>query len=307
VRGAAPESESSKDALLAAVSESSSVELPVADLAEPGAEAAEPAAPQPPAPPARKWRRRITLVLEALLVVALAAVCWLRFTERGLETWANVAGNVGWESLFHGSQVEAEQQAAANLKKRGALVIVEPPDRRVTNVNLQGLKVDDDLLAQVAKFYRLASLTATGCTITDDQLRCLASLTSLTSLALDGTPITDAGLTHLCGLSNLISLQLAKTKVSDAGLHSLTSFHNLKTLDLSGTQVTDKGLKELASLDSLNMLILTDTDISNAGLPDLATMKNLHNLILGRNSKITLPAIVRLRKAIPGLRIEKAD
>ena len=102
------------------------------------------------------------LFLELLLVVALAGVCWMRFTDRGLETWAAVANNANWESLLHGSKIEAEQQAAASLNKRGARVIAEPPDRRVTNVTLRGVKFDDDLVAEIAKLYRLAILNASG-------------------------------------------------------------------------------------------------------------------------------------------------
>jgi Leucine-rich repeat (LRR) protein len=295
-----PESERSKDALLAAVSESSETDLRAAADAEPPAG-------QAPGQPAPKRRRWISLFLELLLVVALVGVCWIRFTNRGLQTWAAVCNSATWESLWNGSKMEAEQQAAATLKKRGAMVIAEPPDRRVTNVNMQGLAVDDELMMQVASLYRLTALNAARSKVTDDQLRCLDNLTHLAGLNLMGTAITDAGLAHLHALENLESLQLASTRISDRGLPAIANLHNLKSLDLTATQLTDTGLKQLTSLANLQVLILADTQVSDAGLRELAAMKNLRRVVLGNKTKVTRPGVVRLRKAIPGLVIEKAN
>jgi hypothetical protein len=297
---ASSESERSKDALLAAVSESSETDLRAAADAEPPAGQA----PSQPAPRRRRW---ISLLLELLLVLALVGVCWIRFTNRGLQTWAAVCNSASWESLWNGSKMEAEQQAAATLKKRGVMVIAEPPDRRVTTINLQGVALDDQLMAQVASLYRLGALNAGQCKVTDDQLRCVENLTHLAGLNLAGTAITDAGLAHLHALDNLESLQLTSTHISDRGVPAIAALHNLKTLDLSATQLTDSGLKQLTPLANLQVLILADTHISDAGLRELAAMKNLRRVVLGNKTKVTRPGVVRLRKAIPGLVVEKAD
>ena len=296
-----PESDSSKDVLIAAVSESQSEDqASVAAVSEAPSQ-------KPVRPPTSKWRRWIALVLELLLLVVLGGVCWLRFTTRGMETCASILYSGKWEAFWNGSKLEAEQQAAANLRKRGLLVIAESPDRRVNSINLQGAVINDELLAQVANLYRLTTLNASNCKLTNIQLRYFANLTQLTSLILVGTPVTDAGLAHLRSLSNLDSLQLGSTQISDHGLADIATLHNLKTLDLGKTKITDAGLKQLTSLSDLRSLMLTDTQISDAGLRDLIGLKGLRRLSIGNNAKVTRPGLIRLKKAIPMLSVDKTD
>lgn len=295
------ESDSSKDAFIAAVSEpQSDDETPsVAVLEAPTERALRPANGKRP--------RRIFLLLDLLLLVVLGGVAWLGFTARGLEACAIVLNSAKWEAVWNAPKLEAEQQAAVNLRKHGVLVIAEAPDRRVTTVNLEGATINDELLAQVAKLYRLTTLNASNCNVTDDQLRYFANLGQLVSLILVDTPVTDAGLAHLRSLSNLNSLQLGSTQISDRGLADIATLHNLKTLNLSKTQITDGGLKQLAPLSDLRWLMLADTQVTDAGLRDLEGLKNLHCLTIGKSAKLTRPKLNQLKKAMPALSVDRIE
>ena len=168
-----------------------------------------------------------------------------------------------------------EKAAFEELNKRNLLVIAEKigegSEKRVTNVSFcdkttcKPVAIDDEMLKETAKLYRLNSINASKCKITDEQLKYLSGLTSLVSLVLTETPITDAGLEHLRTLNRLESFLLPNTDITDEGLDSIAAMTNLKDLDLSQTKVTDEGMKKLEPLTELNWLLLQKTKITDAG------------------------------------------
>ena len=80
--------------------------------------------PEPLRSPKKQWRRTVVLLVEAALLLVLATVLWVRFTPKGQQTWI---------VFFDQGNRKDERQAAEILKKRGVLVISEPPDQRVTS------------------------------------------------------------------------------------------------------------------------------------------------------------------------------
>jgi hypothetical protein len=148
---------------------------------------------------------------------------------------------------------------------------------------------------------------------TDDDLAPLEVSHELRTLRLSDTQVSDAGLKRLCNLTNLAALELRRTDVTDDGLQYLKAFTKLQDLNLVDTEVTDKGLSYLPHFPELERLwigkydILGETeqpisDITEAGLCHIARQTNLRTLVL-RNTKVTPEGIERLKRALPGLRI----
>jgi hypothetical protein len=203
-----------------------------------------------------------------------------------------------------------EQEALAKLTERGLLIIAEGPDKQVTSINFWDTKkskdavIDDEMLSEVAKLYRLSTLNASNSKITNEQLRYFSGLRSLTCLDLGNTPVTDEGLVHLCSLKNLDAFYVANTAVTDRGLEHIVNLSSLKILNLCKTKVTDEGLKKLQSLPKLNWLLLSETGITDAGLDNLSSIQTLGRLTIAK-AKVTSKGIERLKKAIPGISVDQ--
>ncbi|MEM7230966.1 MAG: c-type cytochrome domain-containing protein [Planctomycetota bacterium] len=97
-------------------------------------------------------------------------------------------------------------------------------------------------------------------------------------------------------------LNLARSKVSDAGLAQLAELKELERLHLELTGVSDAGVKHLASLSNLEYLNLYGTQVGDAGIDQLKGLGKLKKLFLWQ-SKASYEGSVKLRKAIPGLKV----
>ncbi len=95
-----------------------------------------------------------------------------------------------------------------------------------------------------------------------------------------------------------------RAAVSDSGMKHLASCSNLKVLDVMSQPISDLGLRHLAKLTSLEELDLSKTKITDAGLVHLRGLKNLRKLGLA-GTHVTDRAIAGLRKALPGVAVEK--
>lgn len=113
------------------------------------------------------------------------------------------------------------------------------------NVSLVGDKVNDELVANIAKIEHLVWLNLARTKITDAGLKPLSNLTGIQKLHLEQTGIGDAAMQHLSGLENLEYLNIYGTKVTDKGLEHLKSLKNLKKLYVWQTGVTEAGMKSL--------------------------------------------------------------
>ncbi len=284
------ESNSEPVAVVEAAATESSASTATAD--QPATPAVEPAAK----PRSSKLRRlAIILAIELPLLAVFVGAVWVEMTPDGQALWS---------SIWDGPKVEAEQQAAANLRLRGVLVISEPPDSRVTSVGFQGVTIDEEMLSLTEDLYRLLALNAAESKITDDQLRYFAGMSRLVSLVLAGTPVTDAGMAHLRSLNSVEALHLSGTAITDAGTSDIAQLGNLKVLDLSNTKITDAGLAPLTSLAELRWLLLSNTSIPDAGLEKLTSMKDLRRLSIGK-TKATPAGIAKLKQALPELSVDQ--
>jgi Leucine-rich repeat (LRR) protein len=130
---------------------------------------------------------------------------------------------------------------------------------------LQGqISRDEDKAGQPVVYVKLQ-----GTKVTDAGLKDLAALKQLRNLDLNSTKVTDAGLKDLAALKQLETLDLDNTKVTDAGLKDLAALKELQILTLNGTKVTDAGLKDLAALKQLDALDLRHTKVTDIGVKDL--------------------------------------
>lgn len=190
-------------------------------------------------------------------------------------------------------------------------------------------RITDRGLVHLAGLHNLETLDLRHARLTDEGLRHLAAMTQMEVLFLDSPRITDAGLAGLrpmgrlrlldlsgCGITDigveqltrftqLDSLMLGGTKVSDAGLSHLRRLTALRDLRLSGTSITDRGLEHVAALDGLDRLFLDDTKITDAGLRRLKRLKNLMGLSLINCRGITEAGVTELKRAIPGLLVNR--
>jgi hypothetical protein len=116
--------------------------------------------------------------------------------------------------------------------------------------------------------------------------------------------LSDASMSRLAGLTGLQELSLMGTRVTDSGLAVVTGMPALKKLWLDNTQVTDAGLVYLNGLTNLERLSLNGTRVSDSGLVHLKGLSSLQWLELN-NTSVTDAEVAELRRALPGLKIDK--
>jgi hypothetical protein len=175
------------------------------------------------------------------------------------------------------------------------------PDVRV--LHLDSTSFADSELAH-ARPLRLIRFFAKYSSLGDEGLAHLADQVELWEIDLSVTRVTDRGLAHLARMPKLRLVDLALLKITDAGLSHLSRLTNLEHLNLNGTLIGDGGLDHLRGLGRLKRLSLADTKLSDAGLDHLKQMPGLKWIGLP-NTGLTDDGIADLRRAIPGLRIDR--
>jgi CubicO group peptidase (beta-lactamase class C family) len=139
-----------------------------------------------------------------------------------------------------------QEQAAAELSKRGALVQPLAANLNWRYVNFRGVeKPDAATFALAGKLPMIVELDLSGMKFQPDDLKPVGTLKNLTKLNLANSSANDAAVANLKGLEKLESLNLFHTEVTDAGLSNLNGFKNLKRLYLFETKVTDAGADAL--------------------------------------------------------------
>ncbi len=147
-------------------------------------------------------------------------------------------------------------------------------------LNLDHTATSDEGLKSVARARNLVALSLTNTQVSDTGLGEIGTLTGLEDLRLDRLPITDAGLAHLRALPRLKKLSLFKTLITDRGLVDLKELPSLERLSLDDTQVGDEGLRHLSQCPNLKYLSVWHTQVTPAGIEEL-------------------------RKALPGLKVNR--
>lgn len=250
----------------------------------------------------RRRRGPFRVLFECLIVMTclsgLALVAWLRMSELGREVTAR-----GIEKFSAANLAADETKAADQLRQRGVLVIVEPPEKHVKTVNFVGKEVDAESLASLKALYQLQCILFTDTNVADDDLRNLSGLKHLSSLTLSRTGVTDAGISHLVGLPELQSLSLHTTAIGDAALAEIAKIEDLRVLDLSETRITDQGLPALLKLRKLTWLLIQNTAISDAGMTPFENLSSLRRLTI-KGSKVSKECTDRMQAKNPKLGVD---
>jgi hypothetical protein len=258
----------------------------------PSATPAESFAPQAAVKPkAAAARTAIGWVALVVLLLVLAPLVLVKFTDPGRKLWLQATG------------AEAREREASQALKNLGAIVVSGPDGYTSSVNLVGKKVDQSVLQNIAALCELDNLDVANTNITDDDLWCVAGLTRLSNLMLTRTAVTGAGFVHLRKLNGLAGLNLADTPVDDDGLAHLVGLQELRVLTLTNTRVTDAGMKHVAALKGLQWLLMSDTAVSDAGLEQLAQVEGLRRLSIAK-TQVTSAGLKKLQAAIPELTVD---
>lgn len=114
--------------------------------------------------------------------------------------------------------------------------------KKLTGLELTGLKLNDAGLSKLAVFENLHYLSLAENQISDDGLKRLADYPRLHHVNLDVNKITDAGLKHLAGIKRLAHVSLRATAISDDGLKVLAAIKTLRSVDLPMDKITPRGI-----------------------------------------------------------------
>ncbi len=176
---------------------------------------------------------------------------------------------------------------------------------KLGELQLEGLLINQERAAAIARLPRLNTLSLKGCQIEKSCLATLLQNRSLTRIGLADSEFEDTELANLSqGAPNetLLGLSLSYCKVTDQSATALSQCRNLEFLELDGTQITDQSLKMLSQLPQLKVLILDHTAVTDAGVAYLSSSPNLVELSLS-NTDASDVVLETLRQEIPALRV----
>ncbi len=135
----------------------------------------------------------------------------------------------------------------------------------------------------------------------DSLIAPLAKLTGLRTLDLGGVGISPKGLSFLAGLPHIKQLT-APAGLTDAAMAEIARMPSLRILHVSGDQLTDEGLRSLGKLISLESLDLYGNPaMTDEGLSALRNLHSLRHLRLGAGGRFTDRAMLHLA-ALPSLK-----
>ena len=139
-----------------------------------------------------------------------------------------------------------EQQAAAELSKRGILVQPLAAGLNWKYVNLRGADKASEALSMLGKMPSIVELDLSGVKAKPEEFAAIAALKNLQKLNLANSSADDSVMAHVKGLEKLESLNLFNTAVTDAGLAQVGGLKSLKRVYLFETKVTDAAAEALA-------------------------------------------------------------
>ncbi|MFM1872251.1 MAG: hypothetical protein RL398_1673 [Planctomycetota bacterium] len=114
--------------------------------------------------------------------------------------------------------------------------------------------------------------------------------------------VDDAAVSKLLPIAaHIVDLDLGRTKVGDGCLPTIAKFGNLLRLDLRQTTVAN-GVTALAACKRLESINLFGTPVGDYGMAAFASLKNLRAVYVWQ-TEVTAAAAMRLREAVPGVRV----
>jgi Leucine Rich repeat len=172
--------------------------------------------------------------------------------------------------------------------------------------NLEKYAIRDDALRSLPTLTNLKTLSLTFTQITDDGVSIVGRMPKLESFWISSPRITNASMDHLTKLQRLRSLGVSVCGMDGDGVARLAELPNLTNLRISGPAIGNDCLPIIARLQRLESLDLGGKNIDDAGMKHLEGMKNLRHLDLQSTEvKTDGPAVVRLKQALPQLRIRQ--
>lgn len=160
---------------------------------------------------------------------------------------ANRTAKSKWVNPVFAKKINpASDEALEAADQAGFLVLPLAKDQPFLRVQRkQGAPAPQDLSALEPLEKQLVALDLNGMPVTEGLLKAIGKFENLTRLHLENTRTTDAGLHHLRKLSNLEYLNLYGNAVTDKGLAVLTKLPHLRQLYLWQTKVTPAGVAAL--------------------------------------------------------------
>jgi hypothetical protein len=249
----------------------------------------------------------IRVVVLLILLSATAVVLYMLLTDSGQVMLGNIAnkGFINW--LLGEGDMQAENEAAAELEKCGVIVIKEQ-DKGVTSVDFSNYpKPTDESLKLITKLAHLTSVNLSNTEINNDHLAYLTERRYLNNLLLNETPITDAGLAHLVGLPDIRTLYMDQTKITNKGMEEIAKLTSLNVLNISHTGISDGGIKQIANMPNLSWLLIQGNNVTDAGIAEMCekeSLPELSRLSISKDMKISQDTINKLLKKYPKLQLD---
>jgi hypothetical protein len=118
-----------------------------------------------------------------------------------------------------------------------------------------------------------------------------------------GDEVDDAALAALDPIAgHVIDLDLGRSRIGDEGCQRIARMPRLVVLDLRQTQVGNHGVAALAACRELRSLNLFGTKAGDYGAAALASLRHLEHVYVWQ-TEVSAAAVVRLREAVPGVRV----
>jgi hypothetical protein len=115
--------------------------------------------------------------------------------------------------------------------------------------------------------------------------------------------VDDQALSQLKPLcEHVTELDLGRSRVGDEGCKVIALMPRLTSLDLRQTEVGNHGVAALGACKELRSLNLFGTKTGDYAMTGLGSLKNLEQLYVWQ-TEVSPAAVVRLREAVPGVRV----
>ena len=200
-----------------------------------------------------------------------------------------------------------ERIPARRLTEAGARLCYAHDETVLIGVILEGEKIRDDQVLDVARVTSLQRLSLADSRVTRSGIQALRSLDQLTNLNLSRTRYTIDAIDAICALSNLKELKLDGCDwIEDQHLAKLASLRQLEVIGLAETSISMAGLKQLRALPKLKFLNLDGcSQITDEWIKPLIRLCDQRGIHLSLSwTEITPDGLAELRQALPAGSVE---
>lgn len=128
-------------------------------------------------------------------------------------------------------------------------------------LDLIGLSIPAEFLAELSDCKKLESLVFTDCTFEDKSLASIEDLTSLKGLSLRHTPLSSEMLAGMARCKSLLSIFLSDCVVEGKTLGPIADLPLLQKLTMQNIDISDDGLSRLAEEPNLNAWLENDMEV----------------------------------------------